>query len=623
MLFHLSRVLPKPRYGRLSNALLACGVLAAAACTGSIAGGDADPSGGGAGSGGPGRGGSSSGGGKNGGAGNGSAGSGSTGNGSGGLSGGAGSDGVSTPAPPPETGGQLIDNQRIFDCKPTDDGATPQRLWRLTGSQYYNTVAVAISGRVNEKNTEPHNWFDFAVPFDSANPDRFSTFSYSGTVSGTELRRALDTAALVAENAVADNHSCFYSGAVGKDCIQNFGTLLFSRPLTDEETSRYVKLSQDAEALQKGDGGKAVVEAMLMSPYFLFRTEIGTKGPDGKMKLTPYEVAAALSYTLVDWPPDDTLWAAAKANQLSTPEQIEPHVKRLMGAPDKSIAVQRFFKEYFKYPNVSQVFKDGKPTGGWTADDVLHDTEALVQMVLKENGQKDFWKTLLTTNKGFYGSYTDFLYFPTPTDHKDRAPALGTFPANERAGILTQPSFLVAFSTNDANKPVQRGHFVSESLLCRPTPSLPIGMIPVIPDDANRTLREKLAQHSADPKCAACHKLMDPLGLAFEAYDSYGRFRTTEAGKPADGSGVLTDSGNQDGPFKTPVELANKLANSDVVEGCFVRHSFRYWMGRNEEEADSCTMAAALDAYRKGGGNYVAMVTRIFTSNSFVNRLAQ
>src|SRR6185369_5842234 len=98
----------------------------------------------------------------------------------------------------------------------------------------------------------------------------------------------------------------------------------------------------------------------------------------------------------------------------------------------------------------------------------------------------------------------------------------------------------------------------------------------------NVTMRERLSMHSKDPRCAACHLLMDPLGLPLEAYDHVGRFRTMENGKAIDASGTLGGSGNQDGAFMGPIELGAKLGASTTVAQCFVRQSFTYWMGRQD-----------------------------------------
>jgi hypothetical protein len=141
-----------------------------------------------------------------------------------------------------------------------------------------------------------------------------------------------------------------------------------------------------------------------------------------------------------------------------------------------------------------------------------------------------------------------------------------------------------------------------------------------VPDDPTRTLRERLALHGVDPTCAVCHKLMDPLGLAFEGFDPLGRARTTTAGKPVDASGVLSDAGPASGRFDGIVDLARRLAASPAVEECFLRHSFRYWLGRNEQPFDGCALEASVTAYRKSGGDYREALLALVTSDAFLTR---
>jgi len=193
-----------------------------------------------------------------------------------------------------------------------------------------------------------------------------------------------------------------------------------------------------------------------------------------------------------------------------------------------------------------------------------------------------------------------------------------TFPAGQRAGILTQPSFLVTYSKPDENEPVQRGRFIAERFLCQ---SIPVIAIPPFAQVANTTLRERLRAHSSAPECAVCHALMDPLGLGLETYDHLGRYRTTEAGKPVNTDGELYGTGNGDGPFSGPVGLAQRLAASPAVAQCLVRQSFRYWMGRLDGEGDACAVVNAQETYRKTG-DLAEILVSLFTSRSFLTRSA-
>jgi hypothetical protein len=535
--------------------------------------------------------------------------------------------------PPLPPGGASIDPGRIYSCKPGDDGSIPQRLWRLTAAQYVNSVKTIFAGRRSPTNTNPSLFFSVVSPFNLVAPDRFSNYSYSYTMADAEFRAVLQSAGLVAKNFVGDKKAgCLRNlgGTLSADClksaIQDKGPLIFRRPLKDDEVAYYVKLGMDNLAsLGAADTVALVFQTMLSSPSFLYRVELGDAGPDasGRMKLGPYELASALAYTLTDWPPDEALWNAAANGQLSTPAQILEQVKRLLGGVGDAKVLVRFMQEYFHYPNVTAVFKDPPPQKGVNHNpgDLVNDTDALVSDVLTNNGQKDFLKTLLTTSVGYINNYSASSYGYPETMVKTRTPTRIMFDPAQRSGIMTQPTFLAGYSSANENKPVQRGRFIRESLLCGSVPSLPIGVIPQLPDlGPNATLRTRQVMHTADPGCAACHHLMDPLGLAFEAYDHYGHYRSTIGGAPVDASGTLTDSGNQDGAFKDAVDLTRKLSASTVVEQCFVRLSFRFFMGQDEREADACSIVAAHDAYAKGG-DLVGMLGALFTSKSFLLRV--
>ena len=145
---------------------------------------------------------------------------------------------------------------------------------------------------------------------------------------------------------------------------------------------------------------------------------------------------------------------------------------------------------------------------------------------------------------------------------------------------------------------VARGKFVREVLLCQPLPPPRHGQRRAAPPDGKHTQRERMAQHSADATCAGCHKLMDPLGLAFERYDGIGRYRTTDVGQTLDISGKLTGAEPEDAPFDDAVGLMKLLAKSPTVQQCFVTTAFRYALGRDAEAPDRCALERLQQAVR-------------------------
>ncbi len=202
-----------------------------------------------------------------------------------------------------------------------------------------------------------------------------------------------------------------------------------------------------------------------------------------------------------------------------------------------------------------------------------------------------------------------------------------------RAGMLTHPAWLIAFSLNDHTDPIRRGKWIRERLLAGLVPDVPITVDATIPVDNHKTLRERLTV-TEKQECWRCHEKMNPLGHPFEIYDDFGRYRLDEfldklpkvngqyPTKPVNATGALTGSGdkNLDGEVKDALELIKKLAAADRVRQSMIRHAFRYYMGRNEMLSDSVTLREADKAYLESGGSFKALVVSLLTSDSFLYR---
>ena len=214
-----------------------------------------------------------------------------------------------------------------------------------------------------------------------------------------------------------------------------------------------------------------------------------------------------------------------------------------------------------------------------------------------------------------------------------------------RMGILTQPSWLVAMSNNFDNHPIHRGRWIRERLLGGRIPVVPITVNAMLPNEPHHAMRERM-RVTREEYCWKCHQQMDPLGLPFEQYDHFGRYRTQEivvdrakddallaktpdrkfrpmTTAPNDTSGAIIDSGDPklDGPVKGPLEMIEKLANSKKVEQVFVRHVFRYFLGRNETLADGPVLVAAHKAYRDSGGSMKALLASLLSSDASLIRI--
>ncbi|MGB0767432.1 MAG: DUF1588 domain-containing protein [Phycisphaeraceae bacterium] len=217
------------------------------------------------------------------------------------------------------------------------------------------------------------------------------------------------------------------------------------------------------------------------------------------------------------------------------------------------------------------------------------------------------------------------------------------FSIPNRKGILSHPAWLIAHSLNFHTDPIKRGRWIQEKLLAGRVPDVPITVDALVPEDPHKTFRQRVEKVTTHDDCWKCHKYMNPLGLPFEAFDDFGRFRTEEVMEhpenlitrgndkttfneyptaPIDMTGHLkgTQDPSLDGPVEDPFEMIDKLAQSERVRQSFIRHAFRFYMGRNEMLSDSQTLIDADRAYVESGGSFKAVIVSFLTSDSFMYR---
>jgi hypothetical protein len=511
-------------------------------------------------------------------------------------------------------------NSVPFECQPGVPALGPRRIVRLNAAQFgpslravCDALGVSVPAGV-------------APPFDYVNvADRFSTFSRSYGMNDAELQSAWDMASYAADamaGSLMSERACLTDAAALSACVAEIAAsaaqAAYRRPLSVEELSGISKLAQDnAAQLGTQQAISTLLHFVLMSPEFLFRSEVGdvAAAAAGAVPLTPEQQAAAASFAIENQPPDADLVAAA----LSGPAQLASAVTALLASPHLLPSVSLMIREYFRYPQAVSIFKDPAILPDGHRVDLVKDTDTLVAKVLEQSGHNQLLRALLTT-QDVWVSQDTYEWYGITQDTKTHEKQLRTPPAGTRLGILTQPSFLIHYSDMVETKPVQRGRFVLESMLCTTVPELPIDVVPALPDlGENATQRERLVVHTEQVSCQGCHRLMDPLGLAFEQFDEYGRFRADQNGKALDLSGTVSTA-TGDLSFMSALDLIGQLALSEAAEQCFVRHSFRFFMGRNERDADGCALVAARDAYRASGGDYAALVAALFSSESFLKR---
>jgi hypothetical protein len=510
--------------------------------------------------------------------------------------------------------------------------------------------------------------------------------------------------------------------ALRRRAIEGAFEALFERVPSEEELARYEEfLVQSMELTSPQRSYQTMLKAMLMSGEFVFRMELGLGESleDGRRLLSPRETAYALAYAITDTSPDSELMNAAENGRLATREDAAREARRMLAAQTRdhwcyrhhqqgelafddpnNPRVLRFFREFFGYHRALDVFKDEphRKLAGVRHEPhrLVLDADMFVLEILERD--RDVLRQLLTSDRYFVLFKSDKTLkkkgVSAKLSHKDgyishynldyetwdwRSEANQPFQQPvPRAGMLTHPAWLVAWSENFDNDPIRRGKWIREHLLADSVPELPLDAQVMLPSDPHLTLRERLEVTKAK-ECWRCHRQMNPLGVAFEAYNDFGVYReqiplgdiakhhkakaeydqrkeqlerelakrlpTKEDGgnktkiaqvkqqlselvepvaesKPVDDSGVLEGTGDPqlDGPYEGASQLMQRLARSDRVRQSFLRHMFRYWMGRNEMLSDSPTLMAMDRTYLESGGSFKETLVTLLSSDSFLCR---
>ena len=585
----------------------------------------------------------------------------------------------------PENGNHVA-HELLFGRESESHPATPARIWRVRPSIYESFVERASGQRFHHRFRRGSRFStpwglsgdgirDYASLYWIGEAETELLISNAMRVADAMTQKRAPHAgdseifrAFLRANEDPSPHQL--EEIISTACLQ-----ILERTPTADETSRYLAfLRKNVAQLNREKGLQTTLAAILLHPDALFRFELGEGDPDeqGRVRLAPIELAHAIAYALTDESPDEVLRRAARDGRLSTATEIRAQVLRILEeqlprveesqtvfvghARRRNPPILRFFQEYFGYTKAVRVFKDlstrrkGRLRGNYSPGSLVSDTNLLIIHLLKED--KDVFRELLTTERSFVatgtGRWNPYAGMkkrakeqgkpPPPhpfvdkrnriNEHYNLDPADWTenmpFPLDktQRAGVLTQPSWLIAHSTNFENHAILRGKWVFERLLGGTIPNTPITVDAQLPDREDATLRERMSV-TRETFCWKCHQNMDPLGLPFEMFDHFGRFRKTELGKPVDTTGALQNTGNTeiDGEVENAVELVHRLASSERARQVFIRHVFRFFMGRNETPSDARALVAADRAYVESGGSMKQLVASILSSDAFLYRI--
>jgi hypothetical protein len=406
--------------------------------------------------------------------------------------------------------------------------------------------------------------------------------------------------------------------------VRGFGRRAFRRPLRDAEVARYSALYAQGSA----DGGFAagvelVLTALLQSPNFLYRTELGQ--PSGaRYALDPYELATELSYALTGSTPDESLLDAAERDELVTAAQIDLQAARLIDSPRGRAHLARFVREWLELDRLGSVPKDALLFPEFDAEvraAMAAEVERYVEHVAFEGDGT--LEALLTAPLAFVNAALARFYgvsLPRVLD----AEGFGRveMPDAQRRGLLALGAVMTTHARPDSSSPVHRGKLVRERVLCQHLQPPPPGIVVQPPPvDPALSVRERYAAHSAEQPCQGCHQLIDPLGFGFEHFDGVGRYRATDAGRAVDASGHIIASATTDGEFDGAAELAALLGGSEEVARCFAMQWMRFAYGVEESAELACALEALQDGFVRSGGDLRALMLATAQTAHFRVRL--
>lgn len=408
------------------------------------------------------------------------------------------------------------------------------------------------------------------------------------------------------------------------DWLDEFGERVWRRPLDAAEHAELLGFYQEARELHGvTEAVSLVLQTMLQSPYFLYRVEFGpASASDGVVRVGDWEMATRLSYFLWGSMPDDTLFAAPRAGELATTEQVEAQARRMLGQPRARAMLLHFHEQWLDYAAIDGITKDADAFPDYGPDIAAAqraEVDAFIEHVIWEDDGTV--TSLLTAPYTFVdGALAAYYDLPAPG-----GPGMQqiTPTGREVAGVLTQGALLAVHAKPHETHPIARGLFVREQLLCTipPPPPPEIDLVPP-PIDPNATTRERYEQHRDDPACSGCHNLMDPIGFGLETFDGSGRWRTTENGLAIDASGDLVGT-DVDGAFVGAAELGARLAGSQMVNDCVATQWFRYGYGRTESlEQDACSIAQLREGFSAGGFDIKELLVALTQTDAFLFRPA-
>lgn len=524
----------------------------------------------------------------------------------------SGTIGDTSGVPPPSTSESALCNG------PADPGRVTMR--RLSRIEYTNTLRDLLGDTVDRTASLPAD--DRALGFDNIG-DVLTTsinhltayvdngFEVAIAVMARDRARAQGTPArlLTCTPANQDDLACF------RTIIHGLAKRAFRRPLTDAEKTGLDSALTDTRA--DGDDFDTALQVgvatVLSSPSFIFRVEAQSGGATATEDLGAFELATRLAYFIWSSTPDDALLAAAENGSLKQPTVLAAEAQRMLADPRADGLVDHFASQWLGLGLLADARPDDDDFDEDLRAAMAGETKQLFKYALEHNAPiTELFNATYTFVNGRLASHYGLAGITGSAFRRI------DLPASRVPGIMGHASYLTATSHPQKTSPVKRGKFVLDEVLCQ-APGAPPADVDTKAGHVDPTApkREQLAQHRADPTCASCHVMMDPIGLAFEGFSNVGLPRTKdEMGNTPDVTATLPDGSS----FVGPVPLVETLAADPETVSCSVQKIATFALGRAIKRTDRCAMSVIAEAAAASDYGLTDLVVAVATSKPFTSR---
>ena len=396
----------------------------------------------------------------------------------------------------------------------------------------------------------------------------------------------------------------------------------YRRPLTEADVKTLLGFFDTGRRKGSFDAGIELgLRRILASPDFVFRIERdpAAMAPGTVYRVSDVELASRLSFFLWSSIPDSPLLRLAEQGRLNDPLVLRQQIRRMLADPRARALIDNFAGQWLYLRNLRNFQPDALEYPDFDhglRQAMLREMELFFESVLHED------KSVMALMTADYTFVNERLaqHYGIPNIYGSHFRRV-TVTQDERRGLLGKGAILAVTSLATRTSPVVRGKWILENIVGTPPPPPPPN-VPALeentPGKKPRSMRERLEAHRQNPTCAACHRIMDPIGFAMEPFDAVGAFRTTDAGSPIDGSGQLSNGTKVDGPASLRQAL---VSDPRIFVTTMVEKLMTYALGRGLGPHDMPAVRAVVRAAGRNDYRFSSIVEGIVRSTPFQMRI--